>query len=61
MAMDYIDDRAFEAEPLHFTDMDNCEPPSAVSPYPGLGRWRTLAYEAEGISGTMLLLVSIDA
>ena len=61
MAMDYIDDRAFEAGPVYFTDMDRCEPSSAVSPYPGLGRWRTLAYEAEGISGTMLLLVSIDA
>ena len=55
MAMDYIDDRAFEAEPVYFTDMDKCEPSSAVSPYPGLGRWRTLAYEAEGLSGTMLL------
>ena len=42
MAMDYIDDRAFEAEPVYFTDMDRCEPSSAVSPYPGLGRWRTL-------------------
>ena len=55
MPEDYIDDRAFEAEPVYFTDMDRCEPSSAVSPYPGLGRWRTLAYEAEGISGTMLL------
>ena len=55
MVIDYIDDRAFEAEPLYFTDMDSCEPSSAVSPSPGLGRWRTLAYEAEGLSGTMLL------
>ncbi len=55
MAGDYIDDRAFESGPVYFTDLDNCEPSSAVSPYPGLGRWRKLSYEAEGISGTMLL------
>ena len=40
MAMDYIDDRAFEAG-VYFTDMDRW---SRVV----LGRWRTLAYEADG-------------
>ena len=68
MAMDYIDDRAFEAEPVYFTDMDRCEPSFGhgevllseevclKSPYPGLGRWRRRSpTTAEGISGTMLL------
>ncbi len=55
MGRDYIDDRAFEGKPVYFTDMDSCEPSSAVSPYPGLGRWRSLEYEAEGLTGTMLL------
>lgn len=52
---DYIDDRGFVGEPIYFTDMDNCVSSGAVSRYPGLHRWRTLDYQTQDMSGTMLL------
>ena len=50
-----IADRGFSAEPVYLTDLDRCEPASALSSDPRLGHWRTLAYETETLSGVMLM------
>ena len=54
-ATDYIDDRGFSGQATYFADLDKCQPASALSPEPTYRRWRMLKYEAESLSGVMLL------
>ena len=48
-------DTGFAADPIYVTDLDRCGPETALSPEADRGRWRMLPYEADGISGVMLL------
>jgi hypothetical protein len=41
-------------QPVFLTDLDRCEPVAALSSAPAWRRWRTVAYEADGVAGTML-------
>ncbi|MSP13591.1 MAG: hypothetical protein EXR62_11615 [Chloroflexi bacterium] len=41
--------------PIIISDLSRCRPGSALSTTPRLGHWQALPYEAEGISGTLLL------
>ena len=52
---DFLADLGFSAEPVYIADLDRCQPSSAVGDEPQRGRWRTLAYEAETVSGVMVL------
>ena len=55
VAADGIADRGFAAQPIYLTDMDRCQPASALSSEPKPGLWRTLAYETDAMSGVMLM------
>ena len=48
-------DAWLEGEAVYLTDMDRCLPSDAVSPEPKRGRWRTVGYESDELSGTMLV------
>ena len=52
---DYIDDRGFASAPIYITDLDGCQPATAISPEPRHRHWRAMPYETVGLSGTMLL------
>ena len=53
--MDRMADGWLEGEAVYLTDMDRCLPGEAVSPEPKRGRWRTVGYESDELSGTMLV------
>ena len=53
--IDRLGDRWLSAEPVYLTDLDRCEPSSAVFREPRSGRWRALEYETEGFTGVMLI------
>ena len=40
---------------IYLGDLTGCEPAAALSPTPRQNCWQTVPYEAEGLSGTMLL------
>ena len=40
---------------VYLADLTGCEPAAALSPTPRQNCWQTDPYEAEGLSGTMLL------
>lgn len=51
---DFISDRGLESKPIYFADLDRCQPAEVISSEGGFGRWQTLPFEAEGVSGVML-------
>ena len=53
--MDRTADGWIEGEAVYLTDMDRFLPGEAVSPEPKRGRWRTVGYESDELSGTMLV------
>ena len=55
MTKDRMADAWLEGEAVYLTDMDRCLPGEAVSPEPKRGRWRTVGYESDELSGTMLV------
>ena len=48
-------DTWLSGEPIYLTDMDKCQPATALSSEAQPGRWRTLEYETDTFSGVMLL------
>jgi hypothetical protein len=52
--VDLFADRGYAGDPVYLTDMDVSRPSESLSPAPRKGRWRTLPYETELLSGTML-------
>ena len=46
---------AAQGSTLFFSDMDRCEPASALSTTPKRGAWRLIPYETEPFTGTMLV------
>ena len=48
-------DKWLSAEPVYLTDMGRCEPAEAASGWAVFKKWRKLEYEAQGLSGVMLL------
>jgi len=52
---EHLADRGLAAEPIYLTDLDSCQPASALSPVPESGHWRTLRYTTDTLSGTMIL------
>ena len=50
-----LGDTSFGADPVYLTDMGACRPANALSPETGRGRWRTLPYETDELSGVMLI------
>ena len=50
-----IADRGFSAQPIYLTDLDRCQPGSALSTDPEVGRWRMMPYETDELSGVMLM------
>ena len=51
---DAIADRGLRAGPRYVADFDRCTPADALAPDATRGRWQTLPFEAEGVSGSML-------
>ena len=52
---DFIGDRGFAGEPVYISDLDKCQPASALSAEPRFRKWRTLEYETDRFSGVMLM------
>ena len=46
---------AEERSAIYISDLSGCLPGAALSPTPRQNRWQTIPYEAEGMSGTMLV------
>ena len=44
-----------ERQTIYISDLAQCRPSTALSDRPKKGHWRTATYEAEGVSGTMLV------
>ena len=53
--IDRIGDSWLSQQPVYRADMDRCTPADALATEPHLRRWRTLTYEIDSLSGTMLL------
>ena len=53
--IDRIGDGWLSQQPIYRTDLDRCTPADALATEPRLRRWRTLTYEIDALSGTMLL------
>ena len=53
--IDRISDSWLSQQPIYRTDLDRCTPADALATEPHLRRWRTLTYEIDSMSGTMLL------
>ena len=51
---DYIADWGLEAEPIYVTDLDRCLPSDALTARPSRGRWRTMPFETQDFSGTLI-------
>ena len=45
----------FAADPIYLTDLENCQPESALSERSRRGGWRLLPYQTDLVSGTMLV------
>ena len=52
---EHLADRGYAAAPVYLTELDRRVPASAWSPTPKRRRWRALEYEADPLTGTMLL------
>lgn len=52
---DRFADRWLSQSPIYLTDLDRCEPASALADVPALRHWRKLAYSTDDLEGTMLL------
>ena len=50
-----LGDTSLSADPVYLTDMGACRPANALSPETRRGRWRTLPYETDELSGVMLI------
>jgi hypothetical protein len=46
---------ADERQAIYISDLTGCLPAAALSPTPRQNCWQTIAYEAEGLAGTMLV------
>ena len=46
---------AEERQAIYISDLTGCLPAAALSPTPRQNCWQTIAYEAEGLAGTMLV------
>ena len=53
--IDRIGDSWLSQQPIYRTDLDRCTPADALDVEPHLRRWRTLTYEIDSLSGTMLM------
>ncbi len=51
---DLFADTWLSGPPQYRADLDRCEPASALSPTPERRHWRTMTYETDGVSGTMI-------
>ena len=51
---DYIADWGLEAEPIYVTDLDRCLPSDVLTARPSRGRWRTMPFETQDFSGTLI-------
>ena len=52
---EHLADRGFTAEPIYLTDLERSVPSGALSKVPKPGHWRTLRYQTDTLSGTMLV------
>ena len=51
-----------QGRPIYLSDLTRCEPGAAISDGPRKGHWQAVSYEAEGVSGHMLVAgVECDA
>ena len=50
-----LGDRRFSAEPIYLSDLSACRPASALSSETRRGHWRMAPYEADALSGVMLV------
>ena len=48
-------DKAYTAQPIYLSDLNNCQPLSVLSNETRQGLWRQLEYEADALSGVMLV------
>ena len=48
-------DNGFSGRPVYLSDLSACQPNGALSRDAMPRRWRTMEYEAEGLSGVMLI------
>ena len=55
MATDSLMDNRFSAQPIYLSDLSRCVPDGALSPEPAPGRWRSMSYETDALSGVMLM------
>ena len=53
-ATDLFADGWLSSPPLYRTDLDRCEPASALSATGKRGRWRTMSFETDDVAGTMI-------
>ncbi len=53
--IDRIGDGWLSQQPIYRADLNLCTPADALAVEPRLRRWRTLTYETDSLSGTMLL------
>ncbi len=51
----------FAADPIYVSDLERCQPESALSQRARHGSWRVLPYEADVVAGTMLIARSENA
>ena len=54
IATDLFADGWLSSPPQYRTDLDLCEPASALSPTGKRGRWRTMSFETDDVTGTMI-------
>ena len=52
---EHLADRGFTAEPICLMDLERSLPPGALSKVSKSGHWRTLRYQTDTLSGTMLV------
>jgi hypothetical protein len=50
-----LGDRWLAAEPVYLSDLDKCQPQDSLSTEARRGHWRLLEYEADALSGVMLV------
>ena len=51
---DYFGDRWLSGSPTYLTDLDKCQPASALYPGAKARHWRMHTYETDTLSGVML-------
>ena len=52
---EHLADRGFTAEPICLMDLERSLPPGALPKLSKSGHWRTLGYQTDTLSGTMLV------